>query len=88
MQKPPGQRAGGAAAPVPVSVRADSSCFTPPQGYGYTPVGEANRSIHLHTEIPLTDDKLGTITRVASGIDDYTGTEVVHSEKTWTYPVS
>ena len=55
------------------------------QGYGYTRLGEPNRSVHLHMEIELTDDKIGNITRVASGIDDDSGAEVFRSEKSWTY---
>jgi hypothetical protein len=41
--------------------------------------------VKQHMEIALTDDKVGTITRVARGIDDFTGTEVIHSMKTWSY---
>ena len=42
-----------------------------------------HQQVKQHMEVELTDDKAGTITRVARGIDDLTGDQVVYSEKTW-----
>lgn len=46
---------------------------------------EPRTVVKQHMEIDLYDDTAGTITRVASGINDFTGEEVVFSEKSWSY---
>ena len=53
------------------------------QAFGYN--NDKSVKVAQHMEIDLYDDKAGKITRIASGIDDYTGDEVVHCEKTWNY---
>ena len=45
-------------------------------------------AVSQHMQIDVTDDKVGTITRVATGYDDFTGEQVVHSEKVFHYEPS
>ncbi|MGI8901451.1 MAG: hypothetical protein ACR2HA_11110 [Nocardioides sp.] len=57
------------------------------QVYGYK-TGRGINVVKQHMEIDLFDDKVGTITRTASGIDDITGRVVVTSKKRWSYKVA
>ena len=66
---------------VLTSSRIDQLALNPEPGELYDQVfGQKVRkhqSVKQHMEIRLTDDKSGTITRVAQGVDDVTGTQVL-----------
>ncbi len=55
------------------------------KAFGYTHPGGIDKTVHQHMEIELKDDKAGKITRLARGIDDITGEEVIHSKRSWKY---
>jgi PhoD-like phosphatase len=43
------------------------------------------QTVKQHMEITLRDDKAGTISRLARGIDDLSGADVIYAEKSWSY---